>query len=101
MTIQQVTKLGLTDAAISLVSLRRRTKQVIPKQRGFDKYYHMCEEIGRGTQGVTNFVQQIMPIEADQSGHHVVEEADSKYWWLHRGVKESAPTIDPVMIPYR
>jgi len=34
---------------------------------------------------VTHFVQQIMPIEADQSGHHVVEEADSKYWWLHRG----------------
>ena len=94
-------QLSLTDAAFSLVSLRRRTKQVIPKQRGFDKYYHMCEEIGRGTQGVTNFVQQIMPIEADQSGHHVVEEADSKYWWLHRGVKESAPTIDPVMIPYR
>ena len=112
----------------------------------------MCEEIGRGTQGVTNFVQQIMPIEADQSGHHAIEEADSKYWWLHRGVKgkrarvwrerqrkrvgegekerekyqkyliwsrrplsfapppyshselavkEHAPTIDPVMIPYR
>eukprot|EP00094_Tigriopus_californicus_P003329 TCALIF_03202-PA protein Name:"Similar to unc-89 Muscle M-line assembly protein unc-89 (Caenorhabditis elegans)" AED:0.27 eAED:0.27 QI:0/0.83/0.76/0.92/0.91/0.88/25/216/2842 len=63
----------------------RRTKQIIPKTRGFDKYYHMCEEIGRGTQGITSFVQQIMPIEADQSGHHVVEEADSKYWWLHRG----------------
>ena len=42
-----------------------------------------------------------MPVEADQSGHHVIEEADSKYWWLHRGVKEHAPTIDPVMIPYR
>ncbi len=63
----------------------RRTRPIIPKTRGFDKYYHFCEEIGRGTQGVTHFVQQIMPIEADQSGHHVVEEADSKYWWLHRG----------------
>ena len=25
----------------------------------------------------------------------------TRYWWLHRGVKEHAPTIDPVMIPYR
>ena len=45
----------------------------------------MCEEIGRGTQGVTNFVQQIMPIEADQSGHHAIEEADSKYELLPTG----------------
>ena len=52
-------------------------------------------------QGVTYFVQQVVPIEADQSGHHIVEEAESKYWWLHRGVKENAPTIDPVMVPYR
>ena len=56
----------------------RRSKQIIPRTRGFEKFYHMCEEIGRGTQGVTNFVQQIMPIEADQSGHHAIEEADSK-----------------------
>jgi hypothetical protein len=35
------------------------------------------------------------------TGHHIVEEAESKYWWLHRGVKSSAPTINPVMIPYR
>jgi hypothetical protein len=46
----------------------RRSKQIIPRTRGFEKFYHMCEEIGRGTQGITNFVQQIMPIEADQSG---------------------------------
>ena len=52
-------------------------------------------------QGVTYFVQQVVPIEADQSGHHIVEEAESKYWWLHRGVKDNAPTIDPVMVPYR
>ena len=42
-----------------------------------------------------------VPIEADQSGHHCVEEAESKYWWLHRSVKPSAPTVDPVMVPYR
>ena len=65
--------------------------------------------INKGTQviilsyflGVTYFVQQVVPIESDQSGHHIVEEAESKYWWLHRGVKPNAPTIDPVMIPYR
>ena len=79
----------------------RRSKQIVPRTKGFEKFYHTCEEIGRGTQGVTYFVQQIVPIEADQSGHHCVEEAESKYWWLHRGVKSSAPTIDPVMIPYR
>ena len=79
----------------------RRSKQIVPRTKGFEKFYHTCEEIGRGTQGVTYFVQQIVPIEADQSGHHCVEEAESKYWWLHRGVKETAPTIDPVMIPYR
>merc|ERR1712223_2335573 len=79
----------------------RRSKQIVPRTKGFEKFYHTCEEIGRGTQGVTYFVQQIVPIEADQSGHHCVEEAESKYWWLHRGVKDSAPTIDPVMIPYR
>ena len=45
--------------------------------------------------------EQIVPIEADQSGHHCVEEAESKYWWLHRSVKPSAPTVDPVMVPYR
>jgi hypothetical protein len=32
--------------------------QIIPRNRGFDKFYHTCEEIGRGTQGVTYFVQQ-------------------------------------------
>ena len=79
----------------------RRSKQIIPRTKGFEKFYHTCEEIGRGTQGVTYFVQQIVPIEADQSGHHCVEEAESKYWWLHRGVKEHAPTLDPVMVPYR
>ena len=79
----------------------RRSKQIVPRTKGFEKFYHTCEEIGRGTQGVTYFVQQIVPIEADQSGHHCVEEAESKYWWLHRGVKDTAPTIDPVMIPYR
>jgi len=80
----------------------RRTKQIIPRTKGFDKFYHMCEEIGRGTQGVTYFVQQIVPIEAEQSGHHAVEEAESKYWWLHRSVKQGgAPTQDPAMIPYR
>jgi serine/threonine protein kinase len=79
----------------------RRSKQIVPRTKGFDKFYHTCEEIGRGTQGVTFFVQQVVPIEADQSGHHIVEEAESKYWWLHRGVKSSAPTIDPVMVPYR
>lgn len=79
----------------------RRSKQIVPRTKGFDKFYHTCEEIGRGTQGVTYFVQQVVPIEADQSGHHIVEEAESKYWWLHRGVKPNAPTIDPVMIPYR
>ena len=69
-----------------------------------DVYFHeifLFQISGRGTQGVTFFVQQIVPIEADQSGHHIVEEAESKYWWLHRGVKPNAPTIDPVMIPYR
>ena len=71
------------------------------RTKGFEKFYHTCEEIGRGTQGVTYFVQQIVPIEADQSGHHCVEEAESKYWWLHRSVKPSAPTVDPVMVPYR
>merc|ERR1719244_817290 len=80
----------------------RRTKQIIPRTKGFDKFYHMCEEIGRGTQGVTFFVQQIVPIEAEQSGHHTIEEAESKYWWLHRSVKKSeAPTQDDAMIPYR
>merc|ERR1719281_1902878 len=79
----------------------RRSKQIVPRTKGFDKFYHTCEEIGRGTQGVTYFVQQVVPIEADQSGHHIVEEAESKYWWLHRGVKSNAPTIDPVMVPYR
>jgi len=80
----------------------RRTKQVVPRTKGFDKFYHMCEEIGRGTQGVCYFVQQIVPIECEQSGHHAVEEAESKYWWLHRSVKQSgAPTQDPCMIPYR
>merc|ERR1719412_2430795 len=78
-----------------------RSKQIVPRTKGFDKFYHSCEEIGRGTQGVTYFVQQVVPIEADQSGHHIVEESESKYWWLHRGVKPNAPTIDPVMIPYR
>ena len=62
---------------------------------------HSRSKVAEYTQGVTYFVQQIVPIEADQSGHHCVEEAESKYWWLHRGVKSSAPTIDPVMIPYR
>ena len=80
----------------------RRTKQVIPRTKGFDKFYHSCEEIGRGTQGVTYFVQQIVPIETEQSGHHAIEEAESKYWWLHRNVKKSeAPTQDDAMIPYR
>merc|ERR1712088_859507 len=80
----------------------RRTKQIIPRTKGFDKFYHMCEEIGRGTQGVTYFVQQIVPIETEQSGHHAIEEAESKYWWLHRNVKKSeAPTQDDAMIPYR
>ena len=79
----------------------RRSKQIIPRTKGFEKFYHSAEEIGRGTQGVTYFVQQIVPIEADQSGHHCVEEAESKYWWLHRGVKEHAPTLDPIMVPYR
>jgi len=80
----------------------RRSKQIIPRTRGFDKFYHTCEEIGRGTQGVTYFVQQIVPIESEQSGHHAIEEADSKYWWLHRSVKDSGkPTQDPCMIPYR
>lgn len=79
----------------------RRSKQIVPRTKGFEKFYHSCEEIGRGTQGVTYFVQQVVPIEADQSGHHIVEEAESKYWWLHRGVKANAPTIDPVMVPYR
>jgi len=80
----------------------RRTKQVIPRTKGFDKFYHTCEEIGRGTQGVTYFVQQIVPIETEQSGHHAIEEAESKYWWLHRNVKKSeAPTQDDAMIPYR
>merc|ERR1719412_1926317 len=78
-----------------------RSKQIVPRTKGFDKFYHTCEEIGRGTQGVTYFVQQVVPIEADQSGHHIVEESESKYWWLHRGVKPNAPTIDPVMVPYR
>merc|ERR1719189_2510596 len=80
----------------------RRTKQVIPRTKGFDKFYHTCEEIGRGTQGITYFVQQIVPIETEQSGHHAIEEAESKYWWLHRNVKKSeAPTQDDAMIPYR
>merc|ERR1712223_1329659 len=80
----------------------RRTKQIIPRTKGFDKFYHTCEEIGRGTQGITYFVQQIVPIEAEQSGHHTIEEAESKYWWLHRSVKQSgAPTPDNSMIPYR
>ena len=80
----------------------RRTKQIIPRTKGFDKFYHTCEEIGRGTQGITYFVQQIVPIEAEQSGHHTIEEAESKYWWLHRSVKQSgAPTQDNSMIPYR
>jgi len=80
----------------------RRTKQIIPRTKGFDKFYHMCEEIGRGTQGVTYFVQQIVPIETEQSGHHAIEEAESKYWWLHRNVKKSGvPTQDDSMIPYR
>ena len=80
----------------------RRTKQVIPRTKGFDKFYHSCEEIGRGTQGITYFVQQIVPIETEQSGHHAIEEAESKYWWLHRNVKKSeAPTQDDAMIPYR
>jgi len=80
----------------------RRTKQIIPRTKGFDKFYHTCEEIGRGTQGITYFVQQIVPIESEQSGHHTIEEAESKYWWLHRSVKQSgAPTQDNAMIPYR
>jgi len=80
----------------------RRTKQIVPRTKGFDKYYHTCEEIGRGTQGVTYFVQQIVPIESEQSGHHAIEEAESKYWWLHRSVKKSeAPTQNDAMIPYR
>jgi len=80
----------------------RRTKQIIPRTKGFDKFYHTCEEIGRGTQGITYFVQQIVPIESEQSGHHTIEEAESKYWWLHRSIKQSgAPTQDPSMIPYR
>merc|ERR1712198_796022 len=80
----------------------RRTKQIIPRTKGFDKFYHSCEEIGRGTQGITYFVQQIVPIETEQSGHHAVEEAESKYWWLHRSVKQGgAPTQDNSMIPYR
>ena len=80
----------------------RRSKQIIPRTRGFEKFYHTCEEIGRGTQGVTYFVQQIVPIESEQSGHHAIEEADSKYWWLHRSVKDGGqPTQDPSMIPYR
>ena len=80
----------------------RRTKQIVPRTKGFDKFYHTCEEIGRGTQGITYFVQQIVPIESEQSGHHTIEEAESKYWWLHRSVKQSgAPTQDPAMIPYR
>merc|ERR1719225_2307301 len=58
----------------------RRSKQIVPRTKGFDKFYHTCEEIGRGTQGVTYFVQQVVPIEANQSGHHIVEEAESKYW---------------------
>ncbi len=36
--------------------------QIIPRNRGFDKFYHTCEEIGRGTQGVTYFVQQAKKI---------------------------------------
>jgi serine/threonine protein kinase len=80
----------------------RRSKQIIPRTKGFDKFYHTCEEIGRGTQGITYFVQQIVPIESEQSGHHAVEEAESKYWWLHRSVKQGGqPTQDPCMIPYR
>jgi len=80
----------------------RRTKQIIPRSKGFDKFYHTCEEIGRGTQGICYFVQQIVPIETEQSGHHAIEEAESKYWWLHRSVKKSEhPTQDDAMIPYR
>merc|ERR1711892_1123670 len=44
----------------------------------------------------------IVPIETEQSGHHAIEEAESKYWWLHRNVKKSGvPTQDDCMIPYR
>merc|ERR1712180_144523 len=51
---------------------------------------------------ISYFVQQIVPIESEQSGHHTIEEAESKYWWLHRSIKQSgAPTQDPSMIPYR
>ena len=28
----------------------RRSKQIVPRTKGFDKFYHTCEEIGRGTQ---------------------------------------------------
>ena len=33
--------------------------------------------------------------------HYFILYVPTRYWWLHRGVKEHAPTIDPVMIPYR
>ena len=29
----------------------RRSKQIVPRTKGFEKFYHTCEEIGRGTQG--------------------------------------------------
>ena len=61
----------------------RRSKQIVPRTKGFEKFYHSCEEIGRGTQGVTFFVQQVVPIESDQSGHHIVEEAESKVSTIH------------------
>jgi len=38
----------------------RRSKQIIPRTKGFEKFYHTCEEIGRGTQGITYFVQQVI-----------------------------------------
>ena len=63
----------------------RRSKQIVPRTKGFEKFYHSCEEIGRGTQGVTFFVQQVVPIESDQSGHHIVEEAESKVSIFHKG----------------
>ena len=30
----------------------RRSKQIVPRTKGFEKFYHTCEEIGRGTQGI-------------------------------------------------
>merc|ERR1719350_2505334 len=43
----------------------RRTKQIIPRTKGFDKFYHMCEEIGRGTQGLTEEPSRSFPEQRD------------------------------------